>query len=135
VAEPPIGDGGIVPLAPDPAPDPDPPAAAAEAVAVPNPLLASRVLFLSTVSMQAVMVSRATMTSQGCEAQNSPWARNKRPIMAAARPNPVQIWPILAGCGMQKKNKLSVNTLLTGFSQLPRERSAFYVVYLILFFF
>lgn len=115
MAEPPIDDGGIAPLAPDPAPDPDPPAAAAEAVAVPNPLLASRVLFLSTVSMQAVMVSRATMTSQGCEAQNSPWARNKRPIMAAARPNPVQIWPILAGCGMQKKTNCQLTHFSLGF--------------------
>lgn len=46
--------------------------------------------------------------------------------------------PDLANLGWlwnAKKNKLSVNTLLTGFSQLPRERSAFYVVYLILFFF
>lgn len=59
--------------------------ALAEAVAaLLRPLAASSVVLLSTVSMQAVMVSRATITSQGCEAQNSPWARNRRPIIFAA---------------------------------------------------
>lgn len=59
-------------------------AAAAVTVAVLRPLPGaadSIVVLLSTVSMQAVMVNKATMTSQGCEAQNSPWARNKRPII------------------------------------------------------
>lgn len=38
-------------------------------------------LVLSTVKMQAVNVSSATITSHGCEAQNSPCARNNRQIM------------------------------------------------------
>lgn len=35
---------------------------------------------LSTLNMQAVNVINATITSHGCDAQNSPWARNKRPV-------------------------------------------------------
>lgn len=35
---------------------------------------------LSTLNMQAVNVINATMTSHGCDAQNSPWARNSRPV-------------------------------------------------------
>lgn len=76
-----------MPLAADAAPPLLAAAAAAAAVAalvLLRPLACSRVLPLSKVSMHAVIVSRATITSQGCDAQNSPWARNKRPIIFAA---------------------------------------------------
>lgn len=73
-----IGGGGGAPGVGDAA-------AAAVAVALLRP--ASNVVLLSTVSIQAVMVKRATITSQGCEAQNSPWARNKRPIIFTANCN------------------------------------------------